>query len=326
MPPGRNPEARESPGELSALLGLLGLLLVGYGLLSIAALIRPDAGLDTSLRGRIALALVFAFTALGHFIKARSMAEMLPPWVPGRVPIVRATVGGLPSASPAGPRAPGRNRNHGLSRSGLSGQRLRRRATRRLRRARAGPEISPPARAAPAPAHRLGLLVRGAVVARGRPPDAALRSLDPLKSSSGRAPYLALRHRDYRRLLVSQFFSLIGSQMQVVAINWHVYLLTRSPLALGFVGLTRAVPIVLFALGGRRCGQEGPAAHHARGAGRHDRRGARPGGIHVRAPGDGLLLYGLNLCAASAVAFDGPARQALIPRLVPTEDYRAPCR
>ena len=38
--------------------------------------------------------------------------------------------------------------------------------------------------------------------------------------------------------------------MQVVAINWHVYLLTKSPLALGFVGLTRVLPIVgLLALG-----------------------------------------------------------------------------
>jgi len=32
------------------------------------------------------------------------------------------------------------------------------------------------------------------------------------------------------------------------------------------------------------------------------------------------LLYGLNLLAACAVSFDGPARQALIPRLVPAED------
>ena len=37
----------------------------------------------------------------------------------------------------------------------------------------------------------------------------------------------------------AQGLSLVGSQMQVVAINWHVYLLTHSPLALGFVGLTR---------------------------------------------------------------------------------------
>ena len=44
--------------------------------------------------------------------------------------------------------------------------------------------------------------------------------------------------------------SLTGSQMQTVAINWHVYLLTRSPLALGVLGLTRVVPIVVFSLWG----------------------------------------------------------------------------
>ena len=61
---------------------------------------------------------------------------------------------------------------------------------------------------------------------------------------------MALVHRDYRRLIASQLLSLTGSQMQVVAINWHVYLLTKSPLALGFVGLTRVLPIVGFSLWG----------------------------------------------------------------------------
>ena len=32
------------------------------------------------------------------------------------------------------------------------------------------------------------------------------------------------------------------------------------------------------------------------------------------------LLYALNALSAAAVAFDGPSRQALIPRLVPSED------
>jgi len=43
------------------------------------------------------------------------------------------------------------------------------------------------------------------------------------------------------------------SQMQVVAINWHIYLLTatgRPALALGAVGLTRVIPIILFSLAG----------------------------------------------------------------------------
>src|SRR5213594_2326746 len=69
-----------------------------------------------------------------------------------------------------------------------------------------------------------------------------------MDEARARRPYLALRHREFRKLWIAQLVSLTGSQMQVVAINWHVYLLTRSPLALGFVGLTRVIPIVGFSL------------------------------------------------------------------------------
>ena len=136
-----------------------------------------------------------------------------------------------------------------------------------------------------------------------------------------RPPYLALLHRDYRRLLVAQLFSLVGSQMQVAAINWHVYLLTRSPLALGFVGLTRVLPIIAFSL------WAGVMAD------RRDRRrimvasqlamtavSAALAGFTVAHAETLWLLYGLNLLSAAAAAFDNPARQALIPRLVPAED------
>jgi hypothetical protein len=49
--------------------------------------------------------------------------------------------------------------------------------------------------------------------------------------------------------------------MQTVALHWHVYLLTRSPLALGALGLTRLVPIILFSLwgGSRRTAWTGDA-------------------------------------------------------------------
>ena len=73
-------------------------------------------------------------------------------------------------------------------------------------------------------------------------------------------PYRVLRHRDFRLLWLSQLVSLTGSQMQTVALHWHVYLLTRSPLALGALGLTRVLPIIVFSLFG------GVAAD------RHDRR------------------------------------------------------
>jgi MFS family permease len=138
---------------------------------------------------------------------------------------------------------------------------------------------------------------------------------------ASRAPYLALTHRDYRRLIAAQLLSLTGSQMQVVAINWHVYLLTKSPLALGFVGLTRVVPIVAFSLWG------GVVAD------RHDRRrimlmtqaamtvvALALWGVTATGHETLWLLYALNALSASAVAFDGPSRQALIPRLVPPQD------
>jgi uncharacterized membrane protein len=44
--------------------------------------------LQEPLRGRIGIALVFAFTAIGHFVETSEMARMLPPSVPMRVPLV----------------------------------------------------------------------------------------------------------------------------------------------------------------------------------------------------------------------------------------------
>jgi MFS family permease len=134
-------------------------------------------------------------------------------------------------------------------------------------------------------------------------------------------PYHALRHRDFRRLWVAQFLSQTGSQMQVVAINWHIYLLTRSALALGFVGLTRVLPIIVFSMWG------GVLADRA------DRKRVLFASQSVMALVSFALaalawarrdsvaaIYLLNAVQAAAVAFDNPARQALVSRLVPAAD------
>jgi MFS family permease len=123
---------------------------------------------------------------------------------------------------------------------------------------------------------------------------------------------------------VSQLVSLTGSQMQTLALHWHVYLLTRSALALGALGLTRVVPIILFSLWG------GVTAD------RHDRRRVMflaqatmlMGALGLAAltfTGHESLgvLYGANALLAAATAFDNPARQALIPRLVPLAELPA---
>src|SRR5437667_10012561 len=80
--------------------------------------------------------------------------------------------------------------------------------------------------------------------------------IDPANSSQRgtanerQTAFSSLRHRDFRLLWMGQIVSVTGSQMQLVAINWHVYLLTHSPLALGLVGAFRAVPIILCSLMG----------------------------------------------------------------------------
>jgi MFS family permease len=131
-------------------------------------------------------------------------------------------------------------------------------------------------------------------------------------------PYHALRHAEFRRVWLSQLVSQVGSQMQSVALHWHVYLLTGSPLALGAMGLTRALPTALFSLWG------GVVAD------RRDRRlvmlAAQSGmtlvalalaALTLSGRETLLALYLLNALGAAAGAFDNPSRQALIPRLVP---------
>src|SRR5450756_2047599 len=133
-------------------------------------------------------------------------------------------------------------------------------------------------------------------------------------------PYHALRFPDFRRLWGAQLVSQTGSQMQVVAINWHVYLLTGSPLALGLLGLVRVVPVIVFSLWG------GVVAD------RRDRRGVLLVSQSVMTLAAIVLsgltffhaetthwLYLLTAVSAAATAFDNPARNALVPRLVPRE-------
>jgi MFS family permease len=131
----------------------------------------------------------------------------------------------------------------------------------------------------------------------------------------------ALRHRDFRLLFFGQLVSLTGSQMQQVAVAWQLYMLTKSPLALGTLGLARAVPVVLFALGG------GVIADAL------DRRkmmllsqigmGLSSVALAILTRSGHITpaeIYGCVALAGVAFALDAPARQALIPLLVPVED------
>src|SRR3712207_4466634 len=57
-------------------------------------------------------------------------------------------------------------------------------------------------------------------------------------------PYAALRLRDYRLYSLGWFISTIGHQVQGVAVLSEVYGRTKSELALGYVGLVQALPVL----------------------------------------------------------------------------------
>jgi MFS family permease len=131
----------------------------------------------------------------------------------------------------------------------------------------------------------------------------------------------ALHHRSFRLLWIGLAISIAGSQMQIWALLWHVRILTDQPIALGGIGLARILPVIVFSLIG------GAVADSA------NRRTVLFFTQSVMALGALALawltfqrqitlwqIYVLTAIQATALAFDLPARQALVPNLVPAKD------
>ncbi|MCD0487430.1 MFS transporter [Pedobacter sp. MC2016-14] len=62
--------------------------------------------------------------------------------------------------------------------------------------------------------------------------------------------YAALRYKEFRSYMGMRFFFTFAYQMQAVIIGFHIYHLTKDPLALGLVGLCEAIPAIGIALYG----------------------------------------------------------------------------
>jgi MFS family permease len=141
--------------------------------------------------------------------------------------------------------------------------------------------------------------------------------------SADASTFVALRHRNFRLLWLGQLVSMSGTMMQAAAILWHISLLAPpgwKALSLGLVGLARIGPILVFGL------WSGVAADA------FDRRRLMLVAqivmmlvattlALVTAAGLAntwviLLIAGVGAAAGAA---DAPARQALLPSLVPRE-------
>lgn len=133
------------------------------------------------------------------------------------------------------------------------------------------------------------------------------------------------RNRSFVSLLGSRMASGLATQIQAVAVGWHIYALTHDPMALGMVGLAVFVPMALLAL---------PAGDLID---RFSRRRLMALGVSLQ----GVTALCLFLLSADRVevvwlyylaltlmglgrAFAAPAYQALVPQIVaPTHLSRA---
>jgi MFS family permease len=142
--------------------------------------------------------------------------------------------------------------------------------------------------------------------------------MTPATSASPPSDASPLAHRDFRLLWLGFFVSQLGTQMQVVAVAWQVYRLTNDPLALGALGLARVLPVIVLGVFGgvvadvvdrRRLMMATQSAMMATSLGLF----ALTAADRVPLP----VLYGFCLISGTATALTNPARQAMIPTLVP---------
>jgi MFS family permease len=130
----------------------------------------------------------------------------------------------------------------------------------------------------------------------------------------------ALKYRDFRLLWLGQLVSQMGTQMQRVAIAWHIYTLTHDPIALGLLGVFRVLPVFIFALVGGAV------------ADAQDRRkvllftqttmalsAAVLAALTFLGIENAPIIYAAVAVSAGAAAFDGPSRQALVSNVVPRQ-------
>ncbi|PYR16922.1 MAG: MFS transporter [Acidobacteria bacterium] len=138
-----------------------------------------------------------------------------------------------------------------------------------------------------------------------------------------RPSVIALQHRNYRLIWIGLFVSFTGSTMQNAALLWHVSLLVppeHKGLALGLVGLVRVVPIIFFSMisgvvadawNRRRVMLSTQSASTAVAIGL--------AALAFRGVTAVWPIYALAALASGVGAFDMPARNALLPSLVPRE-------
>jgi len=143
-----------------------------------------------------------------------------------------------------------------------------------------------------------------------------MNAIESSSTDSGEV-HAILRNGDFVYFLVGRLVSCLGQQMLAVAVGWELYVRTHSALALGFVGLTEAVAILLLTL---------PAGHLADSFDR--KRIIKAAALIGAASSLGMAIvswlqapllwfYACLFTGAAAVTFLRPASIAFLTGLVP---------
>ena len=136
---------------------------------------------------------------------------------------------------------------------------------------------------------------------------------------TGDTRWVAFKSANFRLYWIAQLLSGLAVQIQTVAVGWQVYDMTRDPFDLGLVGLSQILPALLLVLVtgsvadriSRRTimavclvGEAGCAMALLF--------------LTLGGAGDVRLIFLVLVALGTARAFYNPARQAIVPNLVPT--------
>jgi MFS family permease len=62
------------------------------------------------------------------------------------------------------------------------------------------------------------------------------------------SPFVAVQIKEFRLFIIQRFFFTMAMRMIVTVVWWKMYLITKNPLAMAFIGLAEAIPAISLAL------------------------------------------------------------------------------
>ena len=137
-----------------------------------------------------------------------------------------------------------------------------------------------------------------------------------------RSGFIAFRHRNYTFYWFARVLGVLAIEMQITAVSWQVWKLTGEPLALGLVGLAQFAPFAFLFIVSGMAADRFPRARILIGCVSIETICALSF-FYITITGivSFPLIFGVLVLLGVARAFQSPAQWALLPVLIPEEQY-----